>query len=104
MIESGDPDQIKAKMDVLNEDLVGLRHQTKEIECRLDSHAAEGLAIMVSLRHKHDAFTSAAGKQREILIANIHQEEQWKTRLAVLRGEKVQKLRLLTLLQAALPK
>merc|ERR1712054_734912 len=97
LIKSGHHDQIKQKVDVLNEDLAGLRHQFEYIECRLDAHAAEGRAIMSSLRQKKDSFTSEAGKQREILIANIHQEEQWKNRLAVLRGEKIQKLQMLNL-------
>lgn len=103
VVDSEDPARIRAKADVLIADLVALRTAAKEIESKLDAHVEDGDALMINLRKLKDVFSPEAGKQREQLIANIHQEEQWKTRLAVLRGESIQKLRLLTTLQSALP-
>jgi len=104
IITSGDREQMKAKVDVLREDIGSLRRQMKAFESKLEPHAQESLEILAKLRTDKNIFDARSGKRRELLIANLHQEEQWKKRLAVLRGEKMQNIRFVALLEAALAK
>jgi hypothetical protein len=102
IISSGDREQMKAKVDVLREDIGSLRRQMKDIESKLDPHHQESLEILAILRRDRNTFSARSGKQRELLIANLHKEEQWKKRLAVLRFEKMQNFRFIALLEATL--
>jgi len=104
VIASGDREQMEAKMHVLRDDVDSLRLQMKDIEAKLQPHAQEGLEILAELRIAKNLFNAKSGKRRELLIANLHKEEQWKKRLAVLRGEKMQNIRFIALLEAALAK
>lgn len=104
MIASGDREQMKAKVDVLREHVGELRQQMKDIEAKLEPHAQESLEILATLRSDKNVFNARSGKRRELLIENLHQEEQWKKRLAILRSEKMQNIRFLALLEAALMK
>eukprot|EP00435_Cladocopium_sp_Y103_P043094 s592_g12.t1 len=77
-----------------------LRMAIKELESGLSPLTKEAAAIIDKLRSMPFAFTTETGKLREQLIANIHQESQWKERLAVLRGEKLQNIRFIAMLKA----
>lgn len=99
-----DPVQINAKVEQLNGDLERLRTSIQHIESRLGAHAQKGEETIASLRSMGHSLTSAMGKRREELFGNIRQEGQWKTRLAILRGQKLQTFRFIGLLKAALPK
>eukprot|EP00913_Durusdinium_trenchii_P019436 g18273.t2 len=79
-----------------------LRKAIKELESGLSPLTEEAGAITDKLRSMPFAFTTETGKLREQLIANIHQESQWKERLAVLRGEKLQNIRFIAMLMKAL--
>merc|ERR1711957_558043 len=100
MIASGDNEQIKEKVSILKTDIDTLRRQMKDIEAKLRPHAHESLTILEKLRTDKNVLNATSGKLREELIANLHQEEQWKKRLAVLRGEKMQNIRFTTMLEA----
>lgn len=102
LLAIGDAQQLAAKVELLQEDTARIMAAIKEIEAGLEPHGQEAAAIISRLRSLKDVLTAETGKLREQLIANIHQKEQWKVRLAVLRGEKVQNLRFLAVLQAAL--
>merc|ERR1712070_679098 len=102
LVRTGDQALIKEKIEDLNASLKKLKSTIKEIESSLDAHAEEGLNLVSDLRTLHRTFTADTGRKRELLFTNIHQEEQMKARLGVLRGDKIQKLRLLSLLQEAL--
>lgn len=94
--------EIREKVEVLSGDLERLRASITEIEDKMEAHAEEGQALVAQLRSVNLGFTSEAGKQRELLFTNIHQEETWLAYLAVLRGEILQKLHFICLLNEAL--
>lgn len=102
LIEGGDKKKLESKITMLQEDTDRLRKAIKELESGLSPLTEEAGAITDKLRSMPFAFTTETGKLREQLIANIHQESQWKERLAVLRGEKLQNIRFIAMLMKAL--
>jgi len=103
LIQSANSDQIAAKIIWLQRDTSSLRSTIRDIEAGMDSRSKESLAIITKLRSLQDILSAETGKLREQLIASIHEEEQGKARLAVLRGEKLQNIRFIAMLRAALP-
>jgi hypothetical protein len=102
LIAGKDSAQINAKVKKYQDDIEHLRGQMKSIESKLEAHGVAALKSITQLRLGAAEFTAESGKQRESLIANIHQEQQWKQRLAILRGEKMQNMRFILMLKAAL--
>jgi len=104
LLAAGDAGELAAKAAVLQKDTSVLRGAIQDIEAGLDAHVKESFDIIAKLRSMKDVLTPETGKLREQLIANIHQEEQWKSRLAVLRGEIVQNIRFIAMLSGAAAK
>lgn len=102
LLKAGDAGKLAAKAELLQEEIARVRSQIKTIESDMEADIDEANAIIAQLREKKDSLTPETGKLREQLIATIHRKEQVKGRLAALRGEKVQNLRALAVLQAAL--
>lgn len=102
LMEEGDETKVREKITVLQADTDRLRMAIKELESGLSPLTKEAAEIINKLRSMPFAFTTETGKLREQLIANIHQESQWKERLAVLRGEKLQNIRFIAMLIKAL--
>lgn len=102
LLEEGDETKLREKITVLQADTDRLRMAIKELESGLSPLTKEAAAIINKLRSMPFEFTTETGKLREQLIANIHQESQWKERLAVLRGEKLQNIRFIAMLMKAL--
>jgi len=102
LLAANDAGKLASKVDELQDDTGKLRARIKDLESGLKTHADEATAIIGKLRDHAFSFSPETGKLREQLIANIHQESQWKERLAVLRGETVQNIHFLGMIKKAL--
>jgi len=102
LLKEGDRQKLSDKIRLLQDDTDKLRESIKELESRLGPLTNEAAGIIRKLRDMPFEFTTESGKLREQVIANIHQESQWKERLAILRGEKLQNIRFIAMLSKAL--
>merc|ERR1711971_145097 len=102
LIADGDRQQMEAKIQSLQEDASKLQSQIKEIEGSLHSNAGASSSIIEQLRLRRDEFSPETVKMRERSVSHIREEEQQKMHLATLRSEKMQDVKLVAMLKAAL--
>jgi len=102
LIAVGDEQKLVSKVEELCGATAKLKDTITAMEADLEASKQEGQDAIAKLRILKDVVTPETGELREKLIENIHESELRMERLAVLRGEKAQNVRFLSILRATL--